>query len=360
MSHTDLKIVDKSFLRQGDHSETEGMLRFRRIRVERHEVIAGDNTPLLCCAAGQIFLAGGCGQMVCSNDGGRTWETVGRIEPSSSNNRLCVLGLNKDKALMAVFETGDNLELYVSDDDGLSWQAVFTIEGIKPKSDLPGRLLELPEGSLLLCIDAMILKSSDNGATWTRHAALPAGWRGLRPLVLSDGQLIAAVFIEDDKRGVANTFIVHSEDNGRTWHHPECVTRKDEVPGDLLLLSGNRLVLTYGQKSNPYGARAVVSIDKGTTWQDYIYVLSTGRWNGPKKKPRPVRCSQSFGTASIVLEDGTIISAFDRGKTEKRSDQDGNQSAIGIVRWTVEGLNKPPLLAGAGQGTRATIWNVAL
>ena len=31
----------------GDHSDTEGMLRFRRIRVERQEVLLGDSAPMI-------------------------------------------------------------------------------------------------------------------------------------------------------------------------------------------------------------------------------------------------------------------------------------------------------------------------
>ena len=32
----------------GDHSDTEGILRLRRIRVERQEILLGNTDPMMC------------------------------------------------------------------------------------------------------------------------------------------------------------------------------------------------------------------------------------------------------------------------------------------------------------------------
>ena len=69
--------------------------------------------------------------------------------------------------------------------------------------------------------------------------------------------------------------------------------------------------MTYDQKDGVGGSRALVSTDNGFSWEKEIYMLC---WGYPGR------------TSSIVLKDGRVLT----------------------------------LLAGAGQGTRATIWNDAL
>ncbi len=111
----------------------------------------------------------------------------------------------------------------------------------------------------------------------------------------------------------------------------------------MLELDNGHLALTYGEESNPYGARAIVSSDGGKTWANLVYVLTVGRWNGPTRQPRTKKTKAASGVASMLSTDGVVLSAFDRGPTEKPTDGIGNQAAIGIVRWTTEGLEKPPL-----------------
>ena len=67
--------------------------------------------------------------------------------------------------------------------------------------------------------------------------------------------------------------VARSSDGGKTWGDYRCVTRYKESPADLIELSDGTLVLTYGQRNRPCGARAVVSKDGGKTWSSRVYLL---------------------------------------------------------------------------------------
>ena len=89
-----------------------------------------------------------------------------------------------------------------------------------------------------------------------------------------------------------------------------------------------------------------VSSDDGTdtwTWDNRIYVLAVGRWGGATRQPRPRECHPASGIASTIGSDGVLLSAFDRGQTIRPSDGVGQQTAIGVVRWTTDGFERPAL-----------------
>ena len=55
-----------------DHSDRE-ILRYRRIRAERQEVLSGDTAPMLCGHGPKLLLCGRAGSLARSTDGGVTW-----------------------------------------------------------------------------------------------------------------------------------------------------------------------------------------------------------------------------------------------------------------------------------------------
>jgi len=333
----DVKIgeVDEAFLTEGDHSATRGTLRFRRIRVERQPVIRGEVAPLLCRCGERVFLAGGSGTLMVSADGGLTWQRVGNVSSARPSGRLCALHGDSDGALIAAFRQEGRLALTVSRDGGESFSPLCTIPGIPADGKRHARFLVPARGQMLLAIDDLVFTSTDEGATWSELVRFPADWSGARPVVLSTGTMLAAVLVEDESRALRNTSLVESVDGGRTWREPVCATRRGQVPGDLIELPDGRLVLTYGEETNPYGARAILSRDGGKSWENLIYVLSVGRWEGAKRKPKPLRCHPASGAASVILEDGTILSAFDRGPTERDTDEAGNRPGIVSVQISV-------------------------
>jgi photosystem II stability/assembly factor-like uncharacterized protein len=244
--------------------------------------------------------------------------------------------------LMAAIWSEDALSIRVSDDGGLAFTSSVAVGAPAGPGDAPGRFLT--DGDRIrLFLNTAIFESADRAESWSKLTDLPSGWSHLRPTVLSDGTCAGAVLIEEAKDGVRHTFFVRSPDGGKTWQDPCCATRKGEIPGDVLELANGNLVLTYGQQINPYGARAIVSEDGGKTWGNLVYVLTVGRWGGPTRQPRTVKCEPASGVASMVASDGVILSAFDRGATVKPGDGIGQQTAIGVVRWTTDGFEKPPL-----------------
>ena len=54
-----------------DHSDRE-ILRYRRIRAERQEVLPGDTAPMLCGHGPKLLLCGRAGSLARSTDGGVT------------------------------------------------------------------------------------------------------------------------------------------------------------------------------------------------------------------------------------------------------------------------------------------------
>ena len=69
----------------GDHTDRQ-ILRFRRIRAERQEVLAGDSAPLLCRRGTKLLLCGRAGSLARSSNGGVTWERLGSLRDHESPN----------------------------------------------------------------------------------------------------------------------------------------------------------------------------------------------------------------------------------------------------------------------------------
>ena len=345
--------IPQELLVKGDYSQQE-VLRYRRIRVERQEVIFGDTQPMLCRQGSTILVAGRGGALARSTDGGVTWEPLdGLKEPTDNNGDLQALGSISGGTVLAAVRRDSNITFYASQDEGQTWQTGGDVTLPSSPSDLRGRFLQLGNQSVLFSVDDRIFRSADSGKSWSEHATLPEGLSALRATQLKSGKLLAAALYEGDGSGeYRNTVIAESGDDGKSWNIVAAATRIGQVPGDLVELSDGRLVLSYGEESFPYGARALVSSDGGKTWGKETYVVGMSRY-GLLLQPRPEACEPASGSASIVLEDGVIISAYDRGKTLKRHaepgdgrtvDEWGHQAAIGIMRWTPDGFERPPLV----------------
>ena len=279
---------------RGDHDGHE-ILRFRRIRVERQPVIIDDTNPLLVHSGELLLLAGAGGQAVVSRDGGITWKAAKPIPvEAGSVDGLAV----RDGSIVAAVKSPEETTMFVSRE----------------------------------------------GDSWIETSGLPPLSKN-RPIQLSSGDLMAAVKLPPEKNGDgadSRTALVESTDKGKTWSDPRPVTRPGQIPGNLVELPDGRLVLSYVEQTDPYGARAIVSEDGGESWGNEVFVLGASRYC-PAIKPRPTLCEPSTGVSTIGLPDGTLVSAFDRGQTRRHKDAIGDQPAIKVVRWKPSGLKKPPL-----------------
>ena len=123
----------------GDHTDRE-ILRFRRIRAERQEVLEGDTGPLLCGRGPKLLLCGRGGSLARSSDGGVTWERLGslgdgaspyseRSEPHPKGAVLALVDLAPAASVLAALAHDDAIAVLSSDDFGETWRATGT-EGL--------------------------------------------------------------------------------------------------------------------------------------------------------------------------------------------------------------------------------------
>ena len=294
----------------GDHSDRE-ILRYRRIRVERQEVLPGDTAPMLCGRGTKLLLCGRAGSLARSTNRGVTWERLGSLrEHVGANGHVLALAEQAPDSVLAALHHEGTIVILSSGDYGETWQAGGRIASGAEAAAGPARFEALPGGSLLLWIGATAFRSSDAGSAWEATGEIAAGAG------------------PDGPEGVR-------EPSGRS------------------ALPDGRVVFTYAEPSYPYGARAVISADGGDTWDEQVFVLGHARAATNTVQPRPLRCDPGGGAVSVALDDGSIVSAYDRGAAippamapmdGRRMDASSHRPAIVVVRWTPEGLRRPPLV----------------
>ncbi len=149
-----------------------------------------------------------------------------------------------------------------------------------------------------------ILRSEDDGATWTSAPLQPNGLEDLNTsfnetalVEAADGTLVAMM------RSTGNDYLWQSDskDGGMTWTPP----RKTAIyghPASLLRLSDGRLFCTYGYRKAPMGIRAVFSDDHGKTWDTENELIV---------RQDAIASFADVGYPSAVeLEDGSVLLVY--------------------------------------------------
>ncbi len=107
-----------------------------------------------------------------------------------------------------------------------------------------------------------VFRSHDNGKTWADPVLVGEHYNETGLLALPNGGVLAALRSETG----GHLAIALSKDGGKTWSTPSEITRDKEHPGDLILLKNGDILLTYGERNKPFRVEAMVSHDKGKTW----------------------------------------------------------------------------------------------
>jgi hypothetical protein len=111
-----------------------------------------------------------------------------------------------------------------------------------------------------------VVFSDDDGRSWSRPAVVyddPERLFG-EPDVVEHARDELYVVLRESRV----TDYLHgcrSEDGGQTWSPPEKTTMYG-YPGQLVKLEDGRILCTYGRRKAPYGIRAALSEDGGRNW----------------------------------------------------------------------------------------------
>lgn len=165
-----------------------------------------------------------------------------------------------------------------SRDQGATWSSPEEIAGMRPLADRGellnsfGKMAVTQDGTVLLSVYATwkdhhsssetIFRSTDKGHTWKLLSTVADGVNETALLALPDNHVIAALRTNKEQK----LEIAHSSDAGKTWDTPVDVTQPNEHPGDLIRLQNGDILLTFGERNAPRGARAILSHDGGNTW----------------------------------------------------------------------------------------------
>jgi sialidase-1 len=232
-----------------------------------------------------------------SKDNGKTWRRTTLIDTPLDDRNPAVGQLRDGTVIVAYHIAGgygpngevppqgskvirDGLYVLRSTDRGNTWE--------KPiKSEIPmelgassyGKIIQLQDGTALMSVYYLkgvpyqhisyVYRSTDGGRTWGDQTKIADDFDETALVVLPKDRLIAV--LRSKNGGFLSTS--SSEDKGRTWSNPRQITANKEHPADVILLKDGRLLLTYGERNQPFGVRAKISRDLGVSWDPETIVL---------------------------------------------------------------------------------------
>ena len=216
--------------------------------------------------------------------------------------------------------TGGRTMACRSTDGGRTWSKPFTILDHR-LDDGAHAVMTLPSGRIICLVGVQaswygythapkgfekdidglntkqfVIHSDDNGKTWSKPRGLksPGDFyergHGGRPVLLSDGSILWATYYQVRGRKFLSGAIRRSTDNGLTWPVISRIVRKENAIDEPAIaeLKDGRVV----RVTRPDGA-VFHSADKGRTWKDSgTRIVDSGKFKAPQL---------------AVLGDGTLV-----------------------------------------------------
>ena len=263
-----------------------------------------------------------------SKDGGITWgdkQWVANIKDLDEREG-CGIQMKDGTIVVAIFynnlyfpdgnyfswKKGEKLEelgkprlgtyIVTSKDNGKTWSPPnyvdiknMPVSGLEGPTDAP---VEMPDGSLIMAVigytlhgdskntGSILLRSTDKGKTWNYISTIASDSGGisggfLEPGIVrtKTGRLVVGLRNHAPENAI---WMTYSDDDGKTWV-PAWKTEMIGHPVDLIQLSDDRLLATYGIRENhakPGGIRACFSNDNGKTWDIKTEVQLRNDFNG--------------------------------------------------------------------------------
>lgn len=184
-----------------------------------------------------------------------------------------------------------------STDGGLNWSPRYRVPGYSPHGPvnlLDGRLFYATSNGK----KAVAHVSEDDGLTWQAISEMPVRAGELHAVQASDGTIIVQVRdkIATPEGTEQNTSQIISADGGKTWS--EKVKVADGFPPHLARLRDGTLLMTYTWRKEPFGIRAKISRDHGRTWsQELVLTNDAADWD--------------LGyPSSVELADGSLLTVW--------------------------------------------------
>lgn len=284
--------------------------------LDEHELLA-----VLRGGAGHIGL-GGCLDVVRSTDDGRTWSALLTVTNSERDDRNPALGVASDGTIVLAYHWQGNYteegkwepslnkvdtRVIRSYDGGKTWGDDELLNYTPLNSASPFGKIRNIDGTLIMPIYAgptigdtekavkvdpptcptYLLRSTDNGRTWSDPTLVALGLNEADFLLLPSGEWLFAARTE--KGGAI--YILHSSDAGRTWQFTGQATEPAEHPPDLTLLSNGWILLVFGHRHPPFGVQGIVSKDDGYTWEPQRLIFEDQLFGGDIGYPSTARLS---------------------------------------------------------------------
>ena len=287
--------------------------------------------------------------VVRSTDGGKTW-TRKMLADSPWDDRNPAVGQLRDGTILVSYivnhgygpsgeylgekATIDGLFTMRSTDGGATWQGPIKSPIPAEYGESPyGKIVQLADGTALVAVyygskahaASLVYRSKDDGQTWGDPSVIAANYNETALLPLPDGRILAMLRSETGQH-LAEAF---SSDQGHTWTAPRQITRDMEHPADVILLKDGRLLLVYGERNRPFGARALLSRDLGQTWGPDVFILAADA--------QRLDCGYP---SSVEIAPGKIVTLY-YGTDELKDDVPTKPDLRGIyaraVVWAVPG-----------------------
>ncbi len=277
---------------------------------------------------------GGRLDFVRSTDGGKTWTLPQPIVYVPPDSRNPAFGQAPDDTLVLAFavtgpypkgkwqppvSTRYTVWLTLSDDNGQTWQPPrpLTVAPL-PYGSPFGKIVTLPDNSLLLPVyewgedrhyGSYVFRSRDNGQTWGEPRLIADGHNEAAIAVLPNGTVLAIVRRNDNALSEC-----YSDDGGERWTPPKPLTEPPFHPADVIVLDSQRVLLTFGRRTEPFGAEAVLGEIEGNSVRWRWETRTLIEWRAANAD-----CGYP---SSAQLDDGTIVTIV-YGVGLKDNDVDG-------------------------------------
>ena len=239
-----------------------------------------------------------------------------RVVPAAEKHRL---GYPARQQIDGSWSDVEGPWVLTSHDGGTTWdeQPTLVDSAPLPRAGTSDAVLELPDGRLLMGIygadygsnicRSYVVRSTDGGHTWNEPALIARNRVfGKNPVSFEEpalarlpGGRIAAMLRSGEPGKYQYLYQAISDDDGHTW------TDLHETPlwghpAHLISLGDGRLLCSYGYRRPPFGIRACLSPDGGSTWD--MARESVLRDDG---------ASRDVGYPSTVqLSDGTLATVY--------------------------------------------------